>query len=104
MKTLIFASLLAVTSVSALAQSGNGETWGHNPPTTGEAKTRVEVLAELRKAKANNSIAYGEHSSKQSRFPQTATHLTRSDVLMEVAELRSAGDLYINGETGSYHP
>ena len=50
MKTLIVAGLLAITSVAALAESGNGETWGHQVASSGPSLTRAQVIAELREA------------------------------------------------------
>lgn len=101
MKTLIVATLLAATTFAASAQSGNGETYGQNSPTFGSEKSRAEVIVELRAAQDINSIAYGEHS-QQSVLAQPATSgLTRQQVLQEVAALRKAGKLPVNGEFAS---
>ncbi|MDP2405840.1 DUF4148 domain-containing protein [Hydrogenophaga sp.] len=105
MKTLIVAGLLAITSVAALAESGNGETWGHNVASSGPSLTRAQVVAELREAQANNTIAYGEHASKHTASPSVSV-LTRRQVRDEVLALRKAGQLPVHGERspGDYSP
>jgi hypothetical protein len=105
MKTLIVAGLLAITSVAAVAESGNGETWGHNVASSGPSLTRAQVVAELREAQANNTIAYGEHASKHTTRPSVSV-LMRRQVRDEVLTLRKAGQLSVSGESspGDYSP
>jgi hypothetical protein len=106
MKTLLIAGLLAITSVAAVAESGNGETWGHQVASSGPSLTRAQVIAELREAQANNTIAYGEHASKHIAPAPSPSMLTRREVRNEVLALRKAGQLPVHGERspGDYSP
>lgn len=97
MKTLIVAGLMAITSVTALAQSGNGETWGQSVTSNGPGLTRAQVVAELHEALVNNTIAYGELASNHNAAPSVSV-LSRRQVVEEVLALRKAGKLHINGE------
>lgn len=97
MKTVIVAGLLTITSVAAMADYGNSETWGQDTPNSGVSRTRVEVVAELREAQANNTIAYGEHAAPTIAVPSAST-LTRRQVLDEVAAMRKAGQLPLHGD------
>ena len=96
MKTLIVATLLAATTFAASAQSGNGETYGHNSPAFGSEKSRAEVIAELRAAQGSGSIAYGEHSQQSVSAQAANSALTRQQVLQE-----AAGKLPVTGEFSS---
>lgn len=60
MKTLIIASLLAVSAFSANADSGNGETYGQTSPAIDSTLSRAEVMADAREASRMGWIAYGE--------------------------------------------
>lgn len=98
MKTLLIAGILAVSSLGASAQSGNGETWGHDTASSGVAKARSEVVQELRAALANQAIAYGEGPFVNAQAARASSTLTRSQVMAEVQSLRQQGRLQENGE------
>jgi hypothetical protein len=62
MKSLIITSILTVGSLAAFADSGNGETYGHNLPVLENSLSRGEVIADAREAIDKGLIAYGEFS------------------------------------------
>jgi len=97
MKTALIAGLMAFTSFAALAQSGNGETWGQNLVPSGDPLTRSQVVAELQQAQANREIAFGEFSpGKIEAAPASAR--SRSEVRDEVMAMRNAGRHPARGE------
>ncbi|AOW11577.1 hypothetical protein LPB72_22855 [Hydrogenophaga crassostreae] len=100
MKSLVIATLLAATAFSASAMSGNnGELYPQDQDNFVSTKTRAEVIAEMREARAAGTIAYGDADIKRINArpaPSTST-LTRAEVLMEVADLAAQGKLYPNG-------
>lgn len=98
MKTLLVAGILAITAVSAFAEPGNGETWGHQVTSSGPSLTRAQVLAELREAQANNTIAYGEHASKHARVSPRTSVLTRRQVHEDVMAMQQASRFPASGE------
>ena len=97
MKSLVIATLLAATAFSASAMSGNnGELYPQDQDNFVSTKTRAEVIAELREAKAAGTIAYGDADIKRINArpaPSTST-LTRAEMRMEVAELAAQGKLF----------
>jgi hypothetical protein len=106
MKSFVIATLLASTAFAASAMSGNGEIYGFDQAPAASAKTRAEVLAELREAQAAGTIAYGNVDIKRNGARQTASssQLTRSEVRMEVAELAAEGKLFLNDNSnGGIH-
>jgi hypothetical protein len=90
MKAVLVAGLLGVSSFAALAQSGNGETWGQNLTSGGEQLTRSQVVAALHEAQARQAIAFGELSSGDV-VAAPASALSRNQVRSEVMSMRSAG-------------
>lgn len=102
MKTVIVAGLLAITSVAAMADHGNSETWGQDAPNTGVSRTRAEVVAELQEARDNRTIAHGEYAAPTIAAP-SASPLTRRQVLDEVMAMRKAGQLPVHGDYSRGH-
>lgn len=100
MKNLIVAGLMAVTSLGAMANSNIGEAWGQDAVSGGPGLTRAQVIAELREAQANGTIAYGEATPTSNATSLTST-LTRRQVREEVQALRRAGQLPVHSERGS---
>ncbi len=99
MKNLIIASLMAVTSLGAMANSSIGENWGQDMVRNGPGLTRAQVVAELREALGNGTIAYGEATPASNSAPLTSA-LTRRQVRDEVQALRKAGKLPVHSERG----
>lgn len=82
MKTLIIASLLAVSAFSAAADTGNGETYGQTSPALDSTLSRAEVMADAREASARGMIAYGEVSPS---FPSaSASPVSTAEVAQEL--------------------
>ena len=106
MKSFVIATLFATTAFAASAMSGNGEIYGYDTAaaSTSASKTRAEVVAELRQARAAGTLAYGESSIKAPVASMAAgNRLTRAEVRMEVSELRQNGARFGQGSNSSIY-
>lgn len=96
MKNLVITTLLVAASFAASAQSNNQEAYGQSSPLSGSAKSRAEVVTELRAAQAGGLIAFGEISALNA--PQESSRLSRAQVKQEARMFRPSGRLPANGE------
>lgn len=90
MKSLIITTILAASAFAASAQSGNGETYGHNSPTVGTSLTRAEVLADLREALNMDAIAYGDLAQAESTNGRA---VSREKVTADLRAAQEAGTI-----------
>lgn len=83
-KTLIVASFAALVGTSAFAQTAQAQP---------AQKTRAEVIAELKAARANGEVSFGDHYGYDiARKPFVSTK-TRAEVRSETIEAMKAGNL-----------
>lgn len=90
MKSLIITAILATSAFAASAQSGNGETYGHNSPSAGTPLTRAEVQADLRGAQDMAAIGYGNFSHVESTH---SNPISRAIVAADLRLAKQAGTI-----------
>ena len=106
MKSLVIATIFTSYDFAASAMSGNGEICGLDKTPGGASKNRTEVVAELREAQAASTHVYGNFGIKRNGAIQRApsSRLTRSELLMESAQLAAESKLFLNNNShGGIH-
>lgn len=100
---LIAATVLALSALAATSAFADDRSQ-QIPYSTATNTTRVAVLADATKARADGSMLVSNETGefKVAATPATST-LSRADVKADYAKARAEGNLQISNETGEFN-